>query len=66
MVVVAAVVVVLSIQGCCFTFFSLLHRFEELSVSETLIDQDGLNTLTYSVRDYQEMPLYTMISVSLR
>ncbi|CAH3182122.1 unnamed protein product [Porites lobata] len=42
------------------------QRFEELKVSETLIDEDGLNTLTYSVRDYQEMPLYTMISVSLR
>ncbi|CAH3024788.1 unnamed protein product [Porites evermanni] len=42
------------------------QRFEQLRVSETLIDEDGLNTLTYSVRDYQEMPLYTMISVSLR
>jgi len=41
-------------------------RFDELRRSEASIDMDGLNTLTYHVLDYQEMPLYTFISVSLR
>jgi len=41
-------------------------RFDELRKSEASIDMDGLNTLTYHVLDYQEMPLYTFLSVSLR
>ena len=41
-------------------------RFDELRRSEASIDMDGLNTLTYNVLDYQEMPLYTIVSVSLR
>ena len=48
-------------------YFSLFScRFDELRRSEASIDMDGLNTLTYNVLDYQEMPLYTIVSVSLR
>ncbi|KAL9962609.1 hypothetical protein ACROYT_G031728 [Oculina patagonica] len=42
------------------------ERFEELRRSEAYIDMDGLNTLTYNVLEYQEKPLYTLISASLR
>lgn len=42
------------------------QRFEELKKSEALSEHDGLNTLTYIVVDYREMPLYTFLSLSLR
>ncbi|XP_022807119.1 beta-1,4-galactosyltransferase 6-like isoform X2 [Stylophora pistillata] len=41
-------------------------RHEELRRSEAHIDADGLNTLTYNVMEFQEKPLYTLISVSLQ
>lgn len=42
------------------------ERHEELRRSEVLIDTDGLNTLAYTVIEFQEKPLYTLISVSLQ
>ncbi|XP_068736891.1 beta-1,4-galactosyltransferase 4-like [Montipora capricornis] len=41
------------------------QRYNELAQSSALIDEDGLSTLKYIISDYQERPLYTIISVSL-
>ncbi|XP_068735595.1 uncharacterized protein [Montipora capricornis] len=41
------------------------QRYNELAQSSALIEADGLSTLKYIISDYQERPLYTIISVSL-
>ena len=53
----------LKYDDCYLSFF---NRHEELRRSEVLIDTDGLNTLAYTVIEFQEKPLYTLISVSLQ